>query len=66
MTGNVQCFSYLQTVEKSFFEEKNVEKRLFFVFIDLTVLVPGRGKHALFMSSVRQNNPKNPREICVA
>ena len=26
MTGNMQCFSYLQTVEKSFFEEKNVEK----------------------------------------
>ena len=22
MTGNLQCFSYLQTVEKSFFEEK--------------------------------------------
>jgi hypothetical protein len=26
MTGNMQCFSYLQTVEKSFFEEENVEK----------------------------------------
>jgi hypothetical protein len=26
MMGNMQCFSYLQTVEKSFFEEKNVEK----------------------------------------
>ena len=26
MTGKMQCFSYLQTVDKSFFEEKNVEK----------------------------------------
>ena len=59
MTGKMQCFSYLQTVdEKSFFEEKNVEKRgkmPFFVYIDPyrttgtvlyqgTVLVPGRGR----------------------
>ena len=44
MTGNMQCFSYLQTVEKSFFEEKNVEKRLFFVFIDPYRTRPGTGK----------------------
>ena len=53
MTGKMQCFSYLQTVdEKSFFEEKNLKKTWkngkmpFFVYIDPyrttgTVLYPG-------------------------
>ena len=44
--GNVQWFSYLQTVEKSFFEEKHVEKYhfSFFVFIDTYRTRPGTGK----------------------
>ena len=50
MTGKMQCFSYLQTVdEKSFFEEKNVEKchfsySYFYRSATVVLLYPGTGK----------------------
>ena len=64
MTGNMQCFSYLQTVEKSFFEEKNVEKRLFFIFIDPYRTRPGTGKkRSLHVTPSVKITPKSHAKI---
>jgi hypothetical protein len=62
MTGNMQCFSYLQTVEKSFFEEKNVEK-CHFSYLYRPLPYSSRDGENMLSScpSARQNNPKNPR-----
>ena len=55
MTGNMQCFSYLQTVEKSFFEEKTWKNAIFRISrplqldrvrMTLETLVRSSGPHA--------------------
>ena len=73
-----QCFSYLQAVEKSFFEGKKSWKNTYFsydpnpypgtVTVPVLYLYSSRDGENMLSSChfARRKNPQNPRENCVA
>ena len=69
MMGNVQAFRIYRVLRSHFLKKKSWKNAYFSIFRIYRALPyssPGRGKHCSpSCHSVRQNNPKNPREICV-